>query len=246
MTPTAQLDGPLRALLQRGQPTPQEVADLMRRYPMQRIAMMQTLQRTLGNSFAGQVTALVQGIDGPVAATSSRVPVPPELSSMKPAVDGAAIEQNATKMADAAQGAIDNARALLPPYTRARNALDKAAIEEIGGTLLATLELVRVANGGTKSQLSKYVAPTQSLPGGDPMAETSPRPARRHRRSRRSKISCRPAPSSSRPAAQTATATSSTPTRRQARIASRSAPRARSPGNRRPRAGTTPSRPVQR
>ena len=171
MTPTAQLDGPLRALLQRGQPTPQEVADLMRRYPMQRIAMMQTLQRTLGNSFAGQVTALVQGIDGPVAATSSRVPVPPELSSMKPAVDGAAIEQNASRMADAAQGAIDNARALLPAYTRARNALDKAAIEEIGGTLLATLELVRVANGGTKSQLSTYVAPTQSLPGGDPMAE---------------------------------------------------------------------------
>ena len=172
---TVQLDAPLRQLMAKGRPSVADVVEILKKYPMQRIAMMETLQRELGNAFVQQVTAELQPRDRADASfmqVGVTKPLVPTLALSKDAgLDG--VIANASMFQGVAEQQLAQLTGVLPGYLKARNALDHGGVQQIGMVVLASLELLRAAVSGMGDQLGKHDGSPalQCSAGGDLQAE---------------------------------------------------------------------------
>ncbi len=177
------LDAPLEALLTRnGHPSPREVADVMRDYPMQQMAMMRTLHRERGNSFVQQVIAEMELREpekkassqlGPMASGIAALPVGSVFAEPK---DPETIIANSTRYGDVADQQMASFLPVLAGYGRARDALDKEGVKQLGTSVLAMLEITQAALEGMDDQLKLYKAPLVSeagAPAKDEMAQVA-------------------------------------------------------------------------
>lgn len=126
----------MQALLQRNAST-HEVAELLKHFPMQQAALLEELHRTRGNAF-------VQAV----------------MSEVEPLPKGSVFSDTTTKIKTALEnleaGCTNHMNGLNPVlqgYGRARDALDKSAMGELGSASMASLELMFICIDGMDDQL---------------------------------------------------------------------------------------------
>lgn len=166
-----------------GRPSVADVVAVMRKYPMARIAMMETIHRELGNQFAHEVSTELQDQSAnTLAPQSTNTPAP--LGPMgalrqvaKPVFelakggDLAAILKNGHTYETFADQQITTLNGVMPGYVKARNALDRDGVQQVGMVVMSSLELLRAAISGLGEQLGRHVDPLNCAPGADAAAE---------------------------------------------------------------------------
>lgn len=158
-----------------GRPSVADVVAVMRKYPMARIAMMETIHRALGNQFAHEVNTQLQEQSAnalaPLGPTAGLPPAPKPVFELAKGGDLAAILKNGHTYETFADQQITTLNGVMPGYVKARNALDRDGVQQVGMVAMSSLELLRAAISGLGEQLGKHVDPLNCAPGTDPAAE---------------------------------------------------------------------------
>ncbi len=169
VNPDAQLHG----LLQRNATT-HEVADLLGHFPMQRMALIQELHRTRGNAFVQAVLTEVEPQKGPALEPSHDKPglSPGSVFAIPQPGSNDAVIANLRRYADVGDQHMSSFTPVLLGYGKARDALDKGGVHQLGTTALGSLEVMRAAVDGMDDQLKRFKPGTGGAPGKDPKATT--------------------------------------------------------------------------